>query len=70
MITALQTSRYRVEAGQRQLSNRDVKYQQRMQLVEAGIDRRLQGNLGLDQAAEAFGCLAACLLVNFAATPV
>jgi AraC-like DNA-binding protein len=55
LILALHTSRYRLEAGQRQLSNRDVKYQQKMQLVEAWIDRHLQENLGLNQAAAAFG---------------
>jgi AraC-like DNA-binding protein len=55
LILALHTSRSRLEAGQRKLSNRDVKYQEKMQQVEAWIDMHLQENLDLNQAAAEFG---------------
>ena len=55
LILALHTSRSRLENGQRQVSNRDHKYQLKMQQVAAWIDRHLQENLGLDQAAAEFG---------------
>jgi AraC-like DNA-binding protein len=55
LILALHASASRLEAGQREGRNKDNKYQQKMRQVASWIDRHLDENLSLDQAAAEFG---------------
>jgi AraC-like DNA-binding protein len=55
LILALHASESRLETGLRQASNRDNKYQHKMQQVASWIDSHLHENLSLDHAAAEFG---------------
>jgi AraC-like DNA-binding protein len=55
LILALHASESRIETGLRQASNRDNKYQHKMQQVASWIDSHLHENLSLDQASAEFG---------------
>jgi AraC family transcriptional activator of mar-sox-rob regulon len=55
LILALHSSRYRLETSQLHITNRQNKYQQKIQQVASWIENHLQESIGLDQAAAKFG---------------